>query len=107
MIGSLSGGNQQKVLFSRATLTDCRVLLLNEPTRGIDVGARVEIYQLIRKLAAGGVAVVVSSSDAAEIAAVADNCIVMYAGYLHQTLRGDLTTEDNIVAASLGQQIED
>jgi len=106
MIGSLSGGNQQKVLFSRATLTDCRVLLLNEPTRGIDVGARVEIYQLIRKLAAGGVAVVVSSSDAAEIAAVADNCIVMYAGYSHQTLRGDQTTEDNIVAASLGQQIE-
>ncbi len=106
LIGSLSGGNQQKVLFGRAVLTKCKVLLLNEPTRGVDVGAKVEIYQIIRKLAAEGVAVVVSSSEAAEIAAVCDSCIVLYAGQLHETLPSHMVNEDNIVASSLGQRIE-
>ncbi|WP_183086309.1 sugar ABC transporter ATP-binding protein [Mycetocola tolaasinivorans] len=105
LIGALSGGNQQKVLFGRAVLTQCRVLLLNEPTRGVDVGAKAEIYQLIRKLAADGVAIVVSSSEAAELAAVSDDCLVLYAGAHLDTLPPELVTEDNIVAASLGQRI--
>lgn len=105
-IGSLSGGNQQKVLFARAVLTQCSVLLLNEPTRGVDVGAKVEIYQLIRKLASQGVAVVVSSSEAAELATISDSCLVLYAGQLHGRLAPSQVTEDSIVAASLGQPIE-
>jgi ABC-type sugar transport system ATPase subunit len=103
LIGNLSGGNQQKVLFGRALLSGCKVLLLNEPTRGVDVGAKVDIYQLIRTLADGGVSVVVSSSDAPELAAIADRCLVYFAGRQVAELRGRDVTEENIVAASVGQ----
>ncbi|WP_369132282.1 sugar ABC transporter ATP-binding protein [Modestobacter sp. I12A-02662] len=103
LIGNLSGGNQQKVLFGRALLSGCKVLLLNEPTRGVDVGAKVDIYQLIRTLADDGVSVVVSSSDAPELAAIADRCLVYFAGRQVAELRGRDVTEENIVAASVGQ----
>jgi len=103
LITALSGGNQQKVLFGRALLSDCRVLLLNEPTRGVDVGAKVDIYELVRELAAAGVAVVVSSSEAAELVAVADRCLTLYAGRVSGYLEGEAITEPEIVAASLGR----
>ena len=103
LIGNLSGGNQQKVLFGRALLSGCKVLLLNEPTRGVDVGAKIEIYQLIRRLADDGVSVVVSSSDAPELAAIADRCLVYFAGRQVSELRGRDVTEENVVAASVGQ----
>jgi ABC-type sugar transport system ATPase subunit len=103
LITSLSGGNQQKVLLGRALLSDSRVLLLNEPTRGVDVGAKVDIYQLIKELAATGVAVIVSSSEAAELVAVADRCLTLYAGRVSGMLHGDAITEPQIVAASLGR----
>jgi len=103
LIGNLSGGNQQKVLLGRALLSGCAVLLLNEPTRGVDVGAKVDIYQLIKQLADAGVAVVVSSSDAPELAAIADRCQVYFAGRRVAELRGRDVTEDNIVGASVGQ----
>ncbi len=105
LIGNLSGGNQQKVLFGRAVLSGCRVLLLNEPTRGVDVGAKVEIYHLVHKLAEDGVAVLVSSSEAAELVTLAERCLVMYAGRLSAHLEGNQVTEDNIVAAAVGQDI--
>ncbi|MCU1419068.1 sugar ABC transporter ATP-binding protein [Mycetocola sp.] len=103
LIGNLSGGNQQKVLLGRALQSGCRVLLLNEPTRGVDVGAKLEIYQLIRRLAAQGVAVIVSSSDAPELAAISDRCLVYLAGRQTAELAGPDITEDNIVGASVGQ----
>lgn len=103
LIGNLSGGNQQKVLLGRALQSGCRVLLLNEPTRGVDVGAKLEIYQLIRRLAEQGVAVVVSSSDAPELATISDRCLVYLAGRQTAQLRGADITEDNIVGASVGQ----
>jgi ABC-type sugar transport system ATPase subunit len=106
LIGNLSGGNQQKVLFGRALLSGCRVLLLNEPTRGVDVGAKVEIYQLIEKLAASGVAVLVSSSEAPELAVLAHRCMVLYAGRVTAELHGEDVNETNIVAASVGQNIK-
>jgi ABC-type sugar transport system ATPase subunit len=102
LITTLSGGNQQKALLGRALLSDCRVLLLNEPTRGVDVGAKVEIYQLIRELAATGVGVVVSSSEAAELVAVADRCLTLYAGSVSGELSADRMTEADIVAGTLG-----
>jgi len=105
LITALSGGNQQKVLLGRALLSDCRVLLLNEPTRGVDVGAKVDIYQLVRELAATGVAVVVSSSEAAELVAVADRCVTLYAGRVSGYLQGAAITEPAIVAASLGRPL--
>jgi|SRR5690625_205381 len=103
LIGNLSGGNQQKVLLGRSLLSGCAVLLLNEPTRGVDVGAKVDIYQLIKQLAESGVAIVVSSSDAPELAAISDRCIVYFAGREVAELHGRDVSEDNIVAASVGQ----
>jgi ABC-type sugar transport system ATPase subunit len=102
LITTLSGGNQQKALLGRALLSDCKVLLLNEPSRGVDVGAKVDIYQLIRELAATGVGVVVSSSEASELVAVADRCLTFYAGKVSSELRGDRITEADIVAGALG-----
>ena len=67
VVRTLSGGNQQKIVLARWLLRQCRVLLLDEPTRGVDVGARSEIYLLIRKLADSGVAVVVVSSEVEEV----------------------------------------
>ncbi len=102
-ITNLSGGNQQKALLGRALLSDCRVLLLNEPTRGVDVGAKVDIYGLIRELAATGVGVIVSSSEAAELVAVVDRCITLYAGTMVGELTGERITEEDIVAGILGR----
>ena len=79
-VRTLSGGNQQKVVLARWLLRDCRVLLLDEPTRGVDVGARSEIYELIRELAGRGVAVVVVSSDVEEVLGLADRVLVMREG---------------------------
>ncbi len=79
-VRTLSGGNQQKVVLARWLMRDCRVLLLDEPTRGVDVGARSEIYALIRSLAARGVAVVVVSSEMEEVLGLADRILVVREG---------------------------
>jgi ribose transport system ATP-binding protein len=79
-VRTLSGGNQQKVVLARWLLRECRVLLLDEPTRGVDVGARTEIYQLIRRLADSGVAVVVVSSEVEEVLGLADRVLVIREG---------------------------
>ncbi len=80
-VRTLSGGNQQKVVLARWLLRECRVLLLDEPTRGVDVGARTEIYQLIRSLADSGVAVVVVvSSEVEEVLGLADRVLVVREG---------------------------
>ena len=79
-VRTLSGGNQQKVVLARWLMRDCRVLLLDEPTRGVDVGARSEIYQLIRSLADRGVAVVVVSSEIDEVLGLADRVLVVREG---------------------------
>jgi ribose transport system ATP-binding protein len=79
-VRTLSGGNQQKVLLARWLLRECRVLLLDEPTRGVDVGARTEIYALVRALADSGVAVVVVSSEVEEVLGLADRVLVVREG---------------------------
>jgi ribose transport system ATP-binding protein len=79
-VRTLSGGNQQKVVLARWLLRECRVLLLDEPTRGVDVGARSEIYELIRDLAGRGVAVVVVSSDVEEVLGLSDRVLVVREG---------------------------
>jgi len=81
-VRTLSGGNQQKVVLARWLLHDCRVLLLDEPTRGVDVGARSEIYALIRSLADRGVAVVVVSSEVEEVLGLADQVLVVREGQI-------------------------
>jgi ribose transport system ATP-binding protein len=90
-VRTLSGGNQQKVVLARWLLRDCRVLLLDEPTRGVDVGARSEIYQLVRSLADRGVAVVVVSSEIEEVLGLADRVLVIREGeVVHESAATDL-----------------
>ncbi|GHJ25838.1 L-arabinose ABC transporter ATP-binding protein AraG [Streptomyces hygroscopicus subsp. sporocinereus] len=107
LIGNLSGGNQQKVLLGRAMLADCGVLLLNEPTRGVDIGAKEEIYHLIKKLARAGVTVLVSTSDTSELVALADRCLVLRAGRVMAELTGADIDEKSILAAALRTKSEE
>ena len=97
-ITSLSGGNQQKTLFARALLARPKVLLLDEPTHGVDVGAKAEIYEIIRKLAAEGTTVVAASSELPEILAIADRCVVFAGGRVVADLGRGLMTEASILA---------
>jgi monosaccharide-transporting ATPase len=98
-IRELSGGNQQKVLLARWLATNPKLLILDEPTRGIDVGAKAEIQRLIRSLAAEGLAVVMISSELEEVAEGADRIFVLRDGIAVAELDGNLVTEDEIVAA--------
>src|SRR6187200_187428 len=80
MVRTRSGGNQQKVVLARWLLKGCRVLLLDEPTRGVDVGARSELYALIRELADSGVAVLLVSSEVPEVLGLSDRVLVLREG---------------------------
>lgn len=92
-VRTLSGGNQQKVVLARWLLTGCSVLLLDEPTRGVDVGARTEIYALIRRLAGQGVAVVLVSSDVPEVLGLADRVLVLRDGRVVREAPGGVLDE--------------
>jgi ribose transport system ATP-binding protein len=89
----LSGGNQQKVVLARWLLRRCRVLLLDEPTRGVDVGAKAEIYRLVAELSAAGIAVVVVSSEMEELMGLCTRILVMREGEVVAEVRGDEATE--------------
>jgi ribose transport system ATP-binding protein len=89
----LSGGNQQKVVLSRWLLHECRVLMLDEPTRGVDVGSRTEIYKLIAELAGRGLGVVVESSEFEELLGIATRILVMREGAVVAELEGESATE--------------
>jgi ABC-type sugar transport system ATPase subunit len=104
-ITKLSGGNQQKVMLGRALMSNSRILLLNEPTRGVDVAARVEIHAAIRKLAHTGYAILVSSSDIPELVTVSDRCLVLSAGRAKGLLNRAQIKEDNVTALAIGQEI--
>ena len=98
----LSGGNQQKVVLARWLATDARVFLFDEPTVGVDVGAKAEIYQLIEDLAAGGACVIVSSSDPVELQGVCDRIVVMMRGEIVGALEAEGLSVDDLVAATTG-----
>jgi len=95
-IGTLSGGNQQKVIIGRWVAADANVFLFDEPTRGIDIGAKSEIYHLIEKLAQSGKAIVVVSSEMTEIMRISDRVLVMREGRITRELTGSAITEENI-----------
>jgi ribose transport system ATP-binding protein len=101
LISELSGGNQQKVVLARWLLRRCRVLLLDEPTRGVDIGAKAEIYRVIRTLAGAGMAVVIVSSELAELVGLCDRIVVMADGRVTATLDGPAATEAEILAHAL------
>lgn len=96
-ITALSGGNQQKAVFGRALLADPRLLLLDEPTHGVDVGAKSEIYEIIHDLAHEGMSVIVSSSELPEVFAIADRCVVFSKGELVGDLDRSSMTEQEIL----------
>ncbi|MBR6615916.1 MAG: ATP-binding cassette domain-containing protein, partial [Lachnospiraceae bacterium] len=96
-IRSLSGGNQQKVIIGRWLLTDPEVLLLDEPTRGIDVGAKYEIYQLILDLANKGKTVLMVSSEMPELLGVCDRIVVMSGGRVAGEVDARNTTQEEIM----------
>jgi ABC-type sugar transport system ATPase subunit len=99
-ISTLSGGNQQKVLFAKWLFHRPRVLLADEPTRGVDVGAKRTIYELIQSLAAEGMAVVLISSEVEEVLGLAHRVLVLRGGELVEELNGDLATEDDVLHAA-------
>ncbi|WP_206502269.1 sugar ABC transporter ATP-binding protein [Streptomyces chrestomyceticus] len=94
---TLSGGNQQKVVIGKWLLADTRLLILDEPTRGIDVGAKVEIYRLVNELTAAGRAVLMISSDLPEVLGMSDRVLVMAQGRLAGELSGDEATQDAVM----------
>lgn len=85
-IGRLSGGNQQKAILARCLLLNPRILILDEPTRGIDIGAKYEIYKLINQLVQQGIAVIVISSELPEVLGLSDRVLVMHEGRLKANL---------------------
>ena len=100
-IASLSGGNQQKVVLARTLLAEPRVVLAEEPTQGVDAGARVEIYQILRDAADAGAAVVILSSDGVELEGLCDRVLIMSRGQLVKELVADEVTEAGIARAAL------
>ncbi|MCX4634198.1 sugar ABC transporter ATP-binding protein [Streptomyces sp. P9-2B-2] len=98
---TLSGGNQQKIVIGKWLLTDTRLLILDEPTRGIDVGAKVEIYQLINELTAAGRAVLMISSDLPEVLGMSDRVLVMSQGRLAGELSAEEATQDAVMELAL------
>jgi len=96
-VSNLSGGNQQKVALSKWLLSGAKVLVLDEPTRGVDVGARQEIYQIIKELAAEGVAIVIVSSDLPEILSICERVIVMHEGRITGTLNASELSEAKVM----------
>lgn len=103
-IGTLSGGNQQKVIIGRWVVADTKVFLFDEPTRGIDIGAKSEIYNLIEKLARQGKAIVVVSSEMPEIIRISDRVLVMREGKITIELKGDEITEENIARYAISDR---
>jgi ABC-type sugar transport system ATPase subunit len=95
---NLSGGNQQKTLFGRWVRACHRVLILDEPTRGVDVGAKVEIYRIIRRLAESGLGVIMISSELLEILGMCDRILVMREGRISGELGADEASEQRIMA---------
>ena len=100
-IGRLSGGNQQKAILARCLLLNPRILILDEPTRGIDIGAKYEIYKLINQLVQQGIAVIVISSELPEVLGLSDRVLVMHEGKLKANLVNHNLTQENVMEAAL------
>ncbi|HLX01682.1 MAG TPA: ATP-binding cassette domain-containing protein, partial [Trinickia sp.] len=100
--GTLSGGNQQKVVLGKWLATQPRVLIIDEPTRGIDVGAKAEVYRTLSDLVRDGMAVLMISSELPEVLGMADRVLVMHEGRISASLSRAQATEQSIMGAALG-----
>ena len=99
----LSGGNQQKVVLSKWLCSEAEVFIFDEPTRGVDVGAKAEIYQLMNRLAAAGVAIIMISSELPEILGMSDRILVMRAGTVACEFTAREATQEKILECALGE----
>ena len=99
-VGELSGGNQQKVVIAKWLMNQPRIILLNDPTRGIDVGTKQELYQLLRKLADADAAIILYSTDYDELVGCCDRVLVMYDGTIKHELVDTEITERALIAAA-------
>ena len=102
-VDTLSGGNQQKIVIGRALLTRPRILLLDEPTRGIDVGAKLEVYELINRLTAAGRAIVLVSSELPELMGMSDRIVMMHEGRIGGIYERGAATQEELLAAAMGR----
>jgi D-xylose transport system ATP-binding protein len=100
-VGTLSGGNQQKVVIGKALLTDPRIVFLDEPTRGIDVGAKIEVYEFINRLTEEGKAVVLVSSELPELIGMSDRIVMLAEGRVGGGFRRDEATPERLLAAAI------
>ena len=105
-VSALSGGNQQKIVMARTVLSNPHLVLADEPTQGVDVGARAEIYQILRRISAEGTPVVVASSDAKELEGLCDKVIVMSRGQVVAELVGDDIDEERMVHTAVSARTE-
>ncbi|WP_418156709.1 ribose ABC transporter ATP-binding protein RbsA [Pantoea agglomerans] len=103
-IGLLSGGNQQKVAIARGLMTRPNVLILDEPTRGVDVGAKKEIYQLINQFKAEGLSIILVSSEMPEVLGMSDRILVMHEGRISGEFTREEATQESLMAAAVGKQ---
>ena len=101
-VRNLSGGNQQKVVLSKWFVRRCEVYIFDEPTRGIDVGAKAEIYRLMQSLAADGAAIIMISSELLEVMNVANRILVVYGGRIVKEFRRGEATEEEVMSHALG-----
>jgi len=106
LVNALSGGNQQKVVLSKWLATNPSVLILDEPTRGIDVGAKAEVHRIISDLAAGGLAIILISSELPEVLAMADRVLVLHEGRVTGTFARSEATQERVMFAATGQDRE-
>ena len=105
VVGTLSGGNQQKVVLGKWLLTRPKILFLDEPTRGIDVGTKQELYAQINMLAKEGIAIVLVSSELPEVLGLSDRIIVLHEGKLTAEFMGKEATAEKVMAAATGHGI--
>jgi ABC-type sugar transport system ATPase subunit len=98
----LSGGNQQKVVLAKWLAGDVRIFIFDEPTRGVDVGAKVEIYQLMNRLTAAGAGILMISSELPELLGMSDRILVMHRGRIQAELEASAATEERVLSAALG-----
>jgi len=103
-IGLLSGGNQQKIAIARGLMTRPKVLILDEPTRGVDVGAKKEIYQLINQFKQEGLSIILVSSEMPEVLGMSDRVLVMHEGRLSGDFPIEQATQEVLMAAAVGKK---